>query len=360
MFQQTPATTALPPLDEERFVARLVEMPKPKAGERAILVYDPGYYPGITMRLRDELHKRGVQTYLLVEDSAEMIRMDDSEAEPPLPRERDVVAALTPLFQSVQIFYWMPERAYVGDLRWERVLGASKARGVHFHWMLPFPGGRTAEQVAKETATKTQQCLDVDLVAHAKLQQRLAKAIRGQTLHITTEGGTDLRVRVPRDQWIHFGDGDISAEKAAVARSIRDRSIELPVGMFAFIPDPAGFQGTVASKDVQRAGPNVNQGRFTFDRGRISKIEPDGIQTAVRAEAKRIGPDGDKVSVLWLNTNPFIQTGVQFDVGSNWENGATNRATRMRRMALRLPDASVWAGDRLVMRAGVWLWDAIP
>jgi hypothetical protein len=32
------------------------------------------YYPGITNGLRDELNRRAVDTYLLVEDSQEMIR----------------------------------------------------------------------------------------------------------------------------------------------------------------------------------------------------------------------------------------------------------------------------------------------
>jgi hypothetical protein len=58
-----------PPLDEAAIAAQLFEMVSASAGERAILVHDPSYYPGITSRLREALHQAGVQTYLVVEDT---------------------------------------------------------------------------------------------------------------------------------------------------------------------------------------------------------------------------------------------------------------------------------------------------
>jgi hypothetical protein len=43
---------------------------------------------------------------------------------------------------------------------------------------------------------------------------------------------------------------------------------------------------------------------------------------------------------------------VVIDIGANWENGGRNRAVGMRRMTLRLPDATVTAGGRILMRDG--------
>lgn len=40
------------------------------------------------------------------------------------------------------------------------------------------------------------------------------------------------------------------------------------------------------------------------------------------------------------------------DIGANWENGGRNRAVRMRRMTIRLPDATVTADGRTLMTAG--------
>ena len=72
---QPSATVIDPPaIDEAAVVTRLVSMTQPTRGERAIIVFDPTYYPGITNGLRDELNRRGVDTYVLVEDSQEMIR----------------------------------------------------------------------------------------------------------------------------------------------------------------------------------------------------------------------------------------------------------------------------------------------
>ena len=78
----------------------------------------------------------------------------------------------------------------------------------------------------------------------------------------------------------------------------------------------------------------------------------------VRRRAREIGPDGDRVGLVDFNTNPFTPAnGVGIDIGSNWENGATNRATRMWRMSVRLRDATVTSGERPIMRDGRLLWD---
>lgn len=61
-----------PPVDEAALAARLFAMTDPAPGERAVILFDPTYYPGITGRLREALHARGVQTYAIVEDTPAM------------------------------------------------------------------------------------------------------------------------------------------------------------------------------------------------------------------------------------------------------------------------------------------------
>ena len=43
-----------PPVNEEALARRLFAMTRPTRGERAIIVADPTYYPGITNRLRQK------------------------------------------------------------------------------------------------------------------------------------------------------------------------------------------------------------------------------------------------------------------------------------------------------------------
>ena len=46
-------------------------------------------------------------------------------------------------------------------------------------------------------------------------------------------------------------------------------------------------------------------------------------------------------------------------IGANWENGATNRAHRMRRMTIWVLDASLTADGRPLVRDGRWQWEEL-
>ena len=358
----TPASAPVdpPPVDEAALATRLFEMTRPTAGERAIIVHDPTYYPGITRRLREALHARGVQTYLLVEDSPEMIDTYLNSSADGERRENDIVQALRPLFKAADIFYWMPTRGYGDDLRWERLVADSRVRSVHFHWLLRFPGERSAAEIVENSRATERRSLDVDLADHARRQRMLADVIRGTSLRITTPGGTDLTVRVPKDQWFHFGDGDASKARAATARSIRDRQIELPVGMFVMVPDAGRVQGTIAAAAIYQAGDQVAGAVFRLNSGRVVDFRATTGEDWIRGRMRDVGPDGDLIGSILTNTNPLIPgNGLVIDIGSNWENGGRNRAKGMRRMTIRLTDATVTADGRAVMRDGRILWEEL-
>ena len=95
--QPQPTVIDPPPVDEAALISRLVSMTQPARGERAIIVFDPRYYPAITNGLRDELSRRGVDTYLLVEDSEEMIRSYINDDDAHDRREAEVIETLLPL-----------------------------------------------------------------------------------------------------------------------------------------------------------------------------------------------------------------------------------------------------------------------
>jgi hypothetical protein len=346
-----------PPVDEPALAARLLEMTQPTRGERAILLYDPTYYPGITMRVRDALHERGVHTTLLVEDSADMIQSYIGRTPEHGLREQEVIATLGPLFHASDLFYWMPVRSYPDDLRWERLVEKSRVRSVHFHWLLPFPGERDEAALLADTRDTERRCLAVDLAAHRESQQRLETALRGQQVRITTPAGTDLRLWVPSDQWFHRGDGDASRARAAAARSVRDRQIELPVGMFNFVPPAASVQGTLVAERIPRAGPEVQGVTLRLEAGRVVDAQARSGVEALRRTFQEIGPDGDLVGTLFLGTNPLASVVmVTVEIGSNWENGGHNRAVGASRVGIRLADATVTAGGRVLVRAGEAQW----
>ncbi len=350
-----------PPVNEAALADRLFRMAAPAPGERAILVHDPTYYPGITSRLREALHNAGVHTYLVVEDSPAMISAYIDDPVKAERREADVIEMLRPVFKRADIFYWLPTRGYADDLRWERLVAESRVRSVHFHWLLRFPGSRTMEEIETQSRMIERRGLDVDLARHAGFQRRIAGALRGQSVRITTPAGTNLVVDVSEDQWFHFGDGDMSKGRAVSARSIRDRQQELPVGMFNFIPDARRVSGVLIAPAISQAGDAVRDAKLTLKAGRVVDLATEHGEHWIRQRMRDVGPDGDRIGTISINTHPMNErTGVVVDIGANWENGGRNRATGMRRMTIRLQDATITAGDRILMRDGQLLREDPP
>ena len=82
----------------------------------------------------------------------------------------------------------------------------------------------------------------------------------------------------------------------------------------------------------------------------------DQIRNAIR----EIGQDGDLIATVALNTNPHNpRYGVNVEIGSNWENGGRNRAKDASRLVIRLPDATLSAGGRVLIEQGAIRWDHI-
>ena len=357
---QDPPVLDPPPVDEAALATRLVEMVQPAAGERAVILFDPTYYPGITSRLRESLHARGVQTYAIAEDTPAMVASCLNEPGAGARRERDIIETWLPVFERSDIFYWMPTRGYGDDLRWESLVARTRVRSVHFHWLLPFPGNRTAAEIAEASRGIEARALKVDLQEHARNQRRLAAALRGSTIRITTPAGTDLRLTVRRDEWFHFGNGDASRAAAAAARWLRDRQIELPVGMLQFAPNPDTVAGVLVVPSIFQAGTSVRDAQLRLRQGRIAEVTAAEGSDWIRRRANEVGPDGDRIGLISFNTNPLAQPGdISVDIGSNWENGATNRATRMWRMSMRLSGATLTIDGRTIVREGRILWDAL-
>jgi Thermophilic metalloprotease (M29) len=166
-------------------------------------------------------------------------------------------------------------------------------------------------------------------------------------------------LKVPTGQWFHFGNGDASKARAALARSIRDRQIELPVGGFHLVPEAEDVDGVVVAPRVSQSGEIVRDARLSFKRGRIALMSAASGLDWIRERIVAVGPDGDRIATLFFNTHPMVVNGVGIDIGSNWENGGTNRAVGMRRMSMRLPDASVTVQGRALLEGGRIQWDAV-
>ena len=358
---------ALPPIDAARIARRVVGSLQPVRGERAIVVYDPAYYPALAEAVQVELSKAGVfPVVALTFEPAEIIEQTAEGSPEALQRQEAFVAALRPLFRQADIFIWLPARALPPDVRWERLLESSRARGIHFHW-IEVLRGKSDEEIIERSRLYERAILETDYPALSAEQDRLISALRGRLVHITTPDGTDLRVKVPQDAWFHKNDGDISPARAKLARSVRDREMEFPSGALRFLPDATTAEGKlVVAKAPTDSGPAEGV-TIEFDKGHAVRVTAKVNEPGFLKLWNEVGGDVNKIGEMVLGTNPLLAMPMpanelpyygygagflRISLGDNWESGGMNRSPGHRSLWLFLEHATIEADGNVVLRDG--------
>ena len=363
-----PALPALPNLhvgDASRIAHQLVKTIAPRAGERAIIAYDPSFFPEITLAVQSEFLRAGVYPVVLLNfDSPEIVAKAPSNLAEIKKQEEEFFALLRPTFAQAQIFLWMPARALYGDLRWERLIEASPVRAIHCHWFLPLESG-DAQEISKVSDMYQRAVVSADYASLSKFQSQLIADIRGKIIRITTPDGTDLRLRVPSDAWFHKNDGDMSPERARDARSVRDREMEQPAGALRFIPDPNYAEGRIALPRLPLEEGVAEGVVLEYEHGRIVRMSAKKNEEGLRRLFKDIGGDIDRVGEIVLGTNPLLAERlpsgfapyygygsgfVRISLGDDWESGGTLRSPASNPVWLIFDRASLQAGEhRLIV-----------
>src|SRR5262245_7706599 len=144
-------TPPLPPIDAPAIAKRVVASLHPAPGEGAVLVADPTYYPELARAMELELDRAGVRPVLnLGFPAADVVRSAYGDPARARQLEDAWVRALQPLFDGSALFFWLPARVLPPGHTFERLVDASRVRGVHFHWILPVEG-RNAEELRAMT-----------------------------------------------------------------------------------------------------------------------------------------------------------------------------------------------------------------
>ena len=361
----------LPPVDAARIAKRVVQALQPSAGERAILVYDPLYYPDIAGAIQAGLRAAGANpVVLLTFDPPAIVRAEAAGTIPAAGIEERTVSFLRPLFDQAAMFLWLPTREISNDTRWEHLVAGSHARGIHFHWILPLEG-HDAGEVATLSRMYERAIVESDYPALSREQDRLIAAVRGRSLRITDARGTDLRLRVPEDAWFHKNDGDMSSTRAAAARCARDREMEFPSGALRFVPDVLSAEGrlTVTTPVPRTAAsrPEADTITLEFERGRAVRRHAARDDAAFTRMWDGLGGDIDKVGEIVIGTNPLLAgtlpSGtlpyygygaghVRVSMGDNWESGGANRSPSGRPLWLFLDKPTVETGGRALVKDG--------
>ena len=358
---------ALPPIDAARIAKRVVGSLAPSRGERAIVVYDPAYYPALAEAVQVELGKAGVfPVVALTFEPLEIIELTPEGSAEAKQRQEQFIAALRPLFREADIFIWLPARALPPDVRWERLLESSHARGIHFHWIEVLQG-KSPEEIVQRSRMYERAILDTDYPALSTEQDALIAALRGHAVHITTPDGTDLRLRIPQDAWFHKNDGDISAARARTARSVRDREMEFPSGALRFLPDASTAEGKLVVAKAPAASGTATGVTIEFTHGHATRVTAQANEPGFLKLWNEVGGDVDKIGEMVLGTNPLLATpfaanelpyygyGAGFlrvSLGDNWESGGMNRSPGHRPLWLFLEHATIENESEVIVRDG--------
>ena len=119
--------------------------------------------------------------------------------------------------------------------------------------------------------------------------------------------------------------------------------------------------GVIVAPEILQARLAVRHATLRLERGRVSSVSAEAGEAWIRQRIQDVGADGGLIGTVFINTHPLTERpGVVLDIGANWENGGSNRAVGMRRMTVRLTDATIVAGSRTIMRDGRLVLDDPP
>ena len=186
------------------------------------------------------------------------------------------------------------------------VLRSGRGRTVHFHW-----AGRTAFDMAELPMHEASDQLYLTALTqtdYAALEETLAAfedAMREAPVRVTTPEGTDIRFEAG-DRPVTRQDGDASAERAAAARNLIDREVELPAGAARVSPRLETVEGTIAFPPAMWGGQRVEGLVLRFERGRVTEVEAAAGREGVLAEMEAGGDAARTFRELAVGLNPML------------------------------------------------------
>ncbi len=206
---------------------------------------------------------------------------------------------------------------------------------------------RAASSVPSKTLTTTGQ----------KLAGILGTA---DTLHVTSEAGTDLTVSVRGRQPMIY-DGVVDEED--IAAGVFEASI--PSGSVTVLPDPASADGTVVFDTSQAwAGRSIRKLSWEFRKGRLTAFEGDASAEALKKQYDLASGDKDRIAAVSIGTNPKAQVGflqnsivrgaVSIGLGGNEFLGGPNKSSFGFESTIRA--ATLEADGKEIVRGGKLLF----
>lgn len=346
--------------------AKIVERMALTRGERVLLVGVPGAADALVPALREAIRAAGATDLGAVAERAEAPPSWQTD----FTREIATLsaAALDERLSTVDAAVMMPgpqptDRVYAGM---QRVLRSGKGHTVHFHWAGAYDVNGVLLPTTPDVARVYERALlETNYAALAEKQRAFEAAMRGKVIHVTTALGTDLRFRIA-DRNVTRQDGDASSARAARAKTLIDREVELPAGAIRVAPLEESVDGTIAFPTTEWAGTRVEGLVMTIARGQVTEIRATVGRDAVERELTAGGAGARSFREFALGLNPMLAMPasgkpwipyygygagvIRLSLGDNSELGGTVRGAYVRWNFFT--DATVMVGSDVWVRSG--------
>jgi len=315
-------------------------------GERVLLVGVPGVADPLVPALRDAIRAAGATDLGAIAEHAETPAAWATD----FTRQLEAASATSrdENLRSVDVAVMMPgaEATDVVYAAMQRVLATGHGRTVHFHWVGAYDLAGVPIPMTPDIARVYQRALiETDYGALAAKQRALETAMRGGVVRVTTPAGTDLSFRIG-DRPVTKQDGDASAARAAKARNLIDREVELPAGAIRVAPLEESVEGTIAFPPTMWSNERVEGLVLTFAHGRVTAVRAMSGREAVERELTAGGDAARSFREIALGLNPLLAIPsegqrwipyygygagvVRLSLGNNSELGGTVRGDYVR------------------------------
>ena len=275
-------------------------------GERVLLVGRPDLANPLVPPLREAVRSAGAIDLGAVAEGAETPEAWATDFTRDLLRASG--AARDEMLHTVDAAVMMPG-ANASDpiyAAMQRVLRSGHGRTVHFHWAGAYDLNGTLLPTTPAVAHFYERALrETDYAALGAKQRAFETAMRNATVRVATPAGTNLTFRIG-DRPVTKQDGDASAARAAKARNLIDREVELPAGAIRVAPLEETVTGTIAFPPAMWDSVRVEGLVLTFVRGRVTAIRATTGRDAVERELADGGDAARSFRELALGLNPVL------------------------------------------------------
>ncbi len=293
-------------LNHEAISASLLERLSLEPGERVLVVALPGRFDPVVDGVREGIREAGAIDLgaWAVEGATPdgwktdfTERLSSAEEDALLPALRDVDAA-------IMMPGAVPGHPVYAGL--QDVLRERRGRTIHFHWAGAYAlDGTLLETDTSIDAFYQDVLTTTDYDALAEAQTRFEEDMRGSLVRVTTPAGTDISFRIG-DRPVTRQDGDASGRRAASARNLIDREVELPAGAIRVAPVEESVNGQIAFPPSAWSGEPVEGLVLSFESGRVVEAHATrGLQAAI-TEMEAAGPAGQAFREFALGFNPLL------------------------------------------------------